>query len=98
MKRRFVIYFFIIVVIFITIAVLTKPDDRTIKIATINAIWGDKAPRPEDAPQFYEQFMNITTVDIYINDWWLLKRIQYKFAKGTETVGIAAFGKVMIYK
>ncbi|HEV8083868.1 MAG TPA: hypothetical protein VGP55_11725 [Chitinophagaceae bacterium] len=87
-----------IILIIVIAAVYTKPDDRTIKIETINAIWGDVVPTPEKTPQFYEQFMNITTVNIYIDDWLLLKRIQYKMKQGKQTVGFAAFGKVMIRK
>lgn len=85
-----------IILIIIIIAIATKPDDKTIKIKTIKAIWGDVVPIPEKTPQFYEQFMNTTTVNIYIDDWMLFKRIQYKTNRGKETVGFAAFGKVML--
>ncbi len=94
MKKRATVI--LLIVIFIIIAVVTKPDDKTIKIKTIKALWGNVVPIPEKTPQFYEQFMNTTTVDIYIDDWVLLKRIRYKMTKGIQTVGFAAFGKVMI--
>ncbi len=42
--------------------------------------------------------MSITTVNIYIDDWLLLKRIQYKMKQGKHAVGFAAFGKVIIRK
>lgn len=87
-----------IILIIVIIAVATKPDDKTIKIKTINAVWGDRVPIPQKTPEFYEQFMNTTTVDIYIDDWLLLKRIKYKMKQRKETIGFAAFGKVMIRK
>lgn len=87
-----------VIVIIVAVAVYTKPDDKTIKIKTINAIWGDVVPKPEKTPQFYELFMNTTTVNIYIDDWWVLKRIRYKFGKEKKTIGFAAFANVIINK
>ncbi|MEP6584872.1 MAG: hypothetical protein ABJA90_11430 [Ginsengibacter sp.] len=85
-----------IILIIGIIAVATKPDDKTIKIKTVEALWGDVVPNPKDKPDFYEQFMNTTTVAISIDDWILLKRIQYNIKGKDETVGFAAFGRVMI--
>ncbi len=94
MKKRGIILLIILVVIIIAVA--TKPDDKTIKIKTINALWGDRVPDVKDKPDFYEMFMNTTTVNIEIDDWLLLKRIKYKMKDGEETVGFAAFGNVII--
>ncbi len=85
-----------ITLIILIIAIATKPDDKRIKIETINALWGNIVPIPEKTPQLYEMFMNTTTVNIKIDDWLFLKRIQYKIKQGKQTVGFAAFGKVMI--
>ncbi|MEP7251495.1 MAG: hypothetical protein ABI683_03920 [Ginsengibacter sp.] len=87
-----------VIVLILVIAFFTKPDDKTIKIKTINALWGDMVPDVNDKPDFYESFMNTTTVAITIDDWLLLKRIKYKTKDGDPTVGFAAFGQVMIRK
>lgn len=85
-----------VVILILIIAFFTKPDDKTIKIKTINALWGNMVPDPYDKPDFYESFMNTTTVNITIDDWLLLKRVKYKMKDGDHTVGFAAFGQVMI--
>ncbi len=96
MRKKIIIAAALLIVV-IT-AVITKPDDKTIKIKTINALWGDVVPVPERAPQFYEDFMNTTTTNISIDDWVLLKRIRYQMTHDVQTVGFAAFGKVWIRK
>ena len=40
--------------------------------------------------------MSITTVNIYIDDWLLLKRIQYKMKQGKQAVGFAALEKLSL--
>ena len=87
-----------VIVLVLVIAFFTKPGDKTIKIKTINALWGNMVPDPYDKPDFYELFMNTTTVNITIDDWVLLKRIKYKMKDGNATVGFAAFCQVMIRK
>ena len=42
--------------------------------------------------------MNLTTQDIDIDDWIFLKRIKFTLRDTTNTVGFAAFGKVMLHK
>ncbi len=50
MKTRGIVIATILIIVIV--AVYTKPDDRTIKIQTIKAIWGDVVPTPEKTPQF----------------------------------------------
>ena len=99
MKRNkialILVFLFAIILI---IAVFTKPGDKRIKIEVVDAIWGKRVPNKYDKPDFYEQFMNTTTQDIGINDWLFLKRITYTIHDTTNTVGFAAFGKVMLHK
>jgi hypothetical protein len=97
MKKNFIIVSILIATIFI-VAAFTKPPDKEIKINVIEAIWGDRVPNKYDKPEFYEQFMNITTRAIIIDDWLFIKRIRYLVGNDKKIIGYAAFGKIMINK
>ena len=98
MKTKRILIPVLILVVILIIAAFTKPDDKTIKIEVIDAIWGKTQPDKYKAAQYYEEFMNLTTQDIGINDWLFFKRITYTIHDTTTTVGFAAFGKVMLHK
>ena len=98
MKRKRILISVIVVAVILIIAAFTKPDDKRIKIEVIDAIWGKTQPDKYKAAQFYEEFMNLTTQDIHIDDWIFLKRITFTLRDTTNTVGFAAFGKVMLHK
>ncbi len=87
-----------LIITFFIIAFATKPSDRTIKKEAIKIIWGNLMPPENKYPQYYEEFMNYTSTEVYIDDWFLLKRIQFKTNDGIRPIGYAAFGKVMIRK
>lgn len=97
MRRRTILIFISIVVIILIIAAATKPDDKTIKIEVVKAIWGRRVPTM-NTPQYYNQFMDLTTKNIDIDDWIFLKRIEFTVKDTTSTIGFAAFGKVMLHK
>lgn len=88
----------LLIVVILIIAAFTKPDDKRIKVEVIDAIWGKPQPDKYKAAQYYEEFMNLTTQDIHIDDWIFLKRITFTLRDTTNTVGFAAFGKVMLHK
>lgn len=71
----------------------SKPDDKTCIIESVKIVWGTLTPSIEK-PRYYEQFMDVTSKSVEIDDWIFLKRIRYKFNKGYATVGIGAFKKV----
>lgn len=99
MKRKKIIFISVLfVAVILIIAAFTKPDDKRIKIEVIDAIWGKTQPDKYKAAQYYEEFMNLTTQDIDIDDWIFLKRIKFTLRDTTNTVGFAAFGKVMLHK
>ncbi len=98
MKRRTIIITAVVVAIILIIAAFTKPDDKKIKIEVIETIWGKKQPDKYKAAQYYEEFMNLTTQDIHIDDWIFLKRITFTLRNTTNTIGFAAFGKIMMNK
>jgi hypothetical protein len=98
LKKRSTIIGILLLVIILIIAALTKPDDKTIIEKTVKAVWGDLTPRKYNFPEYYEQFMNINSGDVHIDDWLVIKRIGYTFGDDKKIIGYAAFGKVMINK
>lgn len=97
MKRKIFLITVLLVVIILIIAVFTKPSDKEIKIQVVDALWGKWVPG-RDYPAHYEEFMDLVTKDIDIDDWVFLKRIKDMVKDSTITVGYAAFGKVIITK
>ena len=97
-RKKILIPVLIIVTIILIIAAFTKPNDKRIKIEVVEAIWGKKIPNMYSKPDLYEEFMNLTTQDIDIDDWIFLKRIKFTLRDTTNTVGFAAFGKIMLHK
>lgn len=77
-------------------AILTKPSDKEIKIETIKTVWGSLVPDVNKHPGYYEEFMNYTTVNVYIDDWVVVKRIRFKMGDKIRPIGFAAFDKVFI--
>lgn len=74
-------------------AYASKPDDKTCIIQAVNSVWGKLVPDIRK-PMYYEQFMDVASKSVEIDDWVFLKRIRYKFTTGTATVGFGAFKKV----
>lgn len=98
MKRKIILIAVSLVVVILIIAAFTKPNDKTIMEQTVKAVWGDLTPRKYKFPEYYEQFMDINSQNVDIDDWLIVKRIQYTFGNDKKTIGYAAFGKVMIDK
>ena len=92
MKRLALILFS---ALFLLIAFVSKPTDKKCIIEGIDAVWGKYVP-DKKIPMYYEQFMDLTSKEIEINDLIFLKRIRYKYASKTRTIGIGAFNKVFI--
>jgi hypothetical protein len=82
--------------VILIVAYVTKPDDKTCIIAAVDAVWGYRVPNKYDKPDFYEQFMNITSKQVYVDDWIFLKRIRYRFPKREYNIGIGAFHHVFV--
>ncbi len=95
MKKKVLIISLLIIVVVMIIGAVTKPDDKKIKIETVDAVWGNLVPDKNTDSRYYEQFMNVITPDIIIDDWIFLKRIRYIVRDSIITVGYAAFGKVI---
>lgn len=71
----------------------SKPDDKTCIIETVKSVWGRLVPDVKKQ-MYYEQFMDLASKSVEIDDWIFLKRIRYKFKSDTATVAIGAFKKV----
>jgi hypothetical protein len=93
MKR---ILFLILLAGVLLVAYATKPDDKTCIIAAVKAVWGKYTPDPNDKPAFFEQFMNLNSKQVIVDDWIFLKRIRYRFPKKEYNIGIGAFKHVFI--
>lgn len=83
----------IVIVFALFAAFMSKPDDKTCIIAGVRAVWGDRVPTVEK-PVYFEQFMDLTSKSVKVNDWLFLKRIQYKIKDNYVTVGYGAFNRV----
>lgn len=75
----------------------TKPDDKTCIIESVKSVWGNLTP-DVSKPQYFEQFMNLTSQSVEVDDWIFLKRIRYRTANGYATIGIGAFKNVFTVK
>jgi hypothetical protein len=91
------IVFLMLVVFTFFVAYSTKPDDKTCIIEGVKSVWGNRVP-DVSRPQYYEQFMELTSKSVIIDDWVFLKRIQYKFTTGPSTIAVGAFKKVFTVK
>ena len=98
MRRRVIMISILSIIIIAIIAAYTKPDDKTIMEQAVKAVWGNLTPRKYSFPEYYEQFMNLNSPDVDIDDWVVVKRIRYNIGNNKRTIGYAAFGKVMINK
>lgn len=78
------------------VAYTTKPDDKTCIIAAVEAVWGKLAPDKYNKPALYEQFMNLNSTQVKIDDWIFLKRIRYQFPKKEYKIGIGAFNHIFM--
>jgi hypothetical protein len=91
MKRY--IWVVLLVIAIFTIAYLTKPDNKTIIIQSVTKVWGKYTPTVEK-PMYYNQFMDMNSKLVTIDDWVFLKRVKYKFGSENKTIALAAFSHV----
>lgn len=90
MGKMFLMIFFLL----LGVAFITKPDDKTCIIGGVKAVWGIMMPNPEDKPDFFEEFMNLYSPNVRVNDWIFFKTINYKLGNEEKTVALGAFKNV----
>lgn len=83
------------IAILLTVAYFTKPDDKTCIEVAVKAVWGNRMPDKYDKPMFYEEFMNLTSKQVIIDDWIFLKRIRYRFPKKEYKIGFGVFNRII---
>jgi hypothetical protein len=81
-------------ILFLVIALLTKPDDKACIIGGVKAVWGNLTPNPEDKPDLFEDFMNLNSPSVRVKDWVLFKQVLYKVSGEETTVAYGAFKNV----
>ncbi len=87
----------ILVIFVLSLAYSTKPDDKTCIIKAVKAVWGDQTPDVKKFPEYFEQFMDITSTSVEVNDWVFLKRIRYKVKLTKKTIGFGVFNRVIFF-
>lgn len=80
--------------LFLAVAFFTKPDDKTCTIRGVQAVWGQAAPDPETAPEFFEQFMDLNSQNVEVKDWLFFKQVKYRGTADEKTVAYGAFQNV----
>lgn len=86
----------VIIGVLLGIAYVTKPNDKTCIETAVKAVWGERTPDKYSKPAMYEQFMNLNSKQVIIDDWIFLKRIRYRFPAKEYNIGIAAFNYIMM--
>lgn len=89
-------YAWLLAVLFLllTIAFLTKPDDKACIIGGVKAVWGGMVPDPYSTPAFFEQFMNLNSRNVEVKDRIFFKQVKYRTKSTDITVALGAFKKV----
>jgi hypothetical protein len=87
-------YGLLFILLLLTIAFLTKPDDKTCIIGGVKAVWGKMMPDPGSSPEFFEQFMDLNSQNVEVKDFIFFKQVKYKVATEAKTVALGAFKKV----
>lgn len=95
MRKRIIVIFIIVVAAILIAAAFTKPSDKQIKIQVVDVLWGKLVPDRNKYPGRYEQFMDVVTQDMDVEDWIFFKKIRDTIKDSTFVVGYAAFGKVI---
>jgi hypothetical protein len=86
--RKFLLVFLLLL---LGVAYFTKPDDKTCIIEGTKAVWGDVMPDVETHPGYFEQFMNVNSVNVKVKDWIFIKEIKYNLQGQQKTVAFGAF-------
>ena len=89
-KSRNWIIILSLIFILLLVAYFTKPDDKSIIIASVTRVWGNLTPT-DKKPMYYNQFMDLNSKSVHIDDWIFLKRIKYHMGDFNKTIGFAAF-------
>lgn len=93
MKKILLSLLFVFILI---IAYQSKPSDKDCIIKAVRTAWGAKVPDEKIYPQYFEQFMDVTSTAVKVDDWIFLKRISYKYNNDYKTVGYGLFKQILM--
>jgi hypothetical protein len=71
----------------------TKPDDKTCIIAAVEAVWGSRTPDKYKMPGYFEQFMDLNSPSVKVEDFIFLKRMKYSIGGKEYIVGYGVLNK-----
>ena len=90
-------YFWLLIIFLLVIllaAYATKPSDKDCIMAAVEKVWGPKTPQKTKFPEYYEQFMDLNSKHVTVEDWLFFKRVRYKIGLQNRTVAYAAFNRI----
>lgn len=87
----------LLLVAVLVVAYFTKPDDKTCIIAAVQAMWGSRTPDVYAKPALYEEFMNLTSKQVSVDDWIFLKRVRYHTPVKEYNIGIGMFNHIFTH-
>ena len=97
MKNKKTLFILLPIVLILIIAYFTKPDNKQIIIQSVTKVWGRLTPTT-DKPLYYNEFMDINSKAVRIDDWVFAKRVRYQFGDKWKTIGFGAFDHVFFTK
>ena len=95
-KRRRSVWVILLLIALLAVAYATKPTNKNCIIAAVEGLWGQRTPDKYKFPGYYEDFMNLNSKMVLVDDWIFLKRIRYRFGQEYRTVGYGAFTRVFL--
>ena|SRR5688500_5668054 len=95
-KRKRSLWVILVLLALLGIAYATKPSDKNCIIAAVEGVWGSKTPDKYKFPGYYEDFMNLNSKMVVVDDWIFLKRVRYLFGQEYRTVGYGAFTRIFL--
>jgi hypothetical protein len=81
----------LLVVFILFMSYVSKPDDKTCMEVAVKAAWGNLTPDKYKSPEYYEQFMDLNSPNVVINDYLFFKHVKYKTSNEEKSIAIAAF-------
>jgi hypothetical protein len=94
LKRKRSLWVILLVLLLLVVAYATKPTDKNCIIAAVEGVWGMRTPDKGRFPEYFEQFMDLNSKSVMVDDWVFLKRLRYRFGQEYRTVGYGAFTRI----
>lgn len=86
----------LLVLLLLGAAYASRPSDKACIIAAVEGVWGNITPDKYKSAVYYEQFMDLNSKMVIVDDWILMKRIRYKVGPFYKVVGYGAFTRIFL--